>query len=115
MIIIREASPQVGLFWFSKDYTAIIRIEGARRINRFELLRPSRVEPIGLHANYVMARDIPRGRIYYENKMFIVYVGEDCPLSDEGVVTLMKGGFGLSVVASNKFKVIKHYHWNTKT
>ena len=115
MVIFKEAPPQVGLFWFSKDYTSIVRVEGERKLSKFDLLRPSLVEPVGFHAKYTMPRDTPRGRIYYENKMFVVYVGEDCSLADEELIKLLKPQFGLTSVAFNKFKIIKHYHWNTKT
>ena len=111
---LKETIYQVGLFWFSKDYSEIIRIEGVKNINNSDLLKSGRVDPIGLHAEYSMPRDMPRGRICYENKIFKIWIGEDNPLSDDSIINLIKPHFELVKLTSNNFKVVHHYHWNTK-
>jgi hypothetical protein len=112
---LKEGIAQIGLFWFSKDYTSIIRIEGEREISDADLLKPERIDPISVHAEYDMPRDIPRGRVNYNGNIFNIWVGEDCLLEDKILINMVKEYFSLEKIDSGKFKVKRHYHWNTKT
>lgn len=107
-------SATVGLFWFSPDYKKITTVEGERKIDNSDLMKPDRVEPIGVHAEYDMPRDQPRGRITYVDGLFRINVGEDCGADDSDVISLIKNTFGLNSISDSKFKVKRHYHWNTK-
>jgi hypothetical protein len=111
---LKENTARIGLFWFSQDYTKIIKIEGEQEISDTDLLKPERMDPIGLHAEYDMPRDIPRGRISYENNIFRIWVGEDCLMEDENIIKRIKKYFGLKNIDSGNFRVKRHYHWNTK-
>ena len=111
---LKENTARIGLFWFSQDYTKIIKIEGEQEISNADLLKPERIDPIGLHAEYDMPRNIPRGRINYDNNIFRIWVGEDCLEEDENIIRIVKEYFDFKKINSNKFKVIRHYHWNTK-
>jgi hypothetical protein len=104
-------SPSVGLFWFSQDYKEIVEVRGKKRLTDSDLLSNVRVDPIGLHAEHDMPRDIPRGRIYYEDKLFKIFVGEDCTNVPLDVI---KTAFGLQHFHDDQFKIKHHYHWNTK-
>ena len=110
-----ENTVRIGLFWFSQDYSTIIRSEGEREISNADLLKPERIDPIGLHADYDMPRNTPRGRLYYDNRLFQIWVGEDCEITDEKIIETVKKYFDLQKISINKFKVKRHYHWNTKT
>jgi len=112
---LKESIGRIGLFWFSKDYSEIIRSEGEREISNSDILKSERMDPVGLHAEYDMPRDTPRGRICYEGRYFIIWVGEDCPLENETLIGIIKKYYDLIKMDSNAFKVKKHYHWNTKT
>jgi len=107
-------SAHVGLFWFSTDYNKIIDVQGERKINNSDLMKPDRIEPIGVHAEYDMPRDQPRGRVTYMDGLFRINVGEDCEAGDLDVIKLVKDTFGLKGLDDSKFKVKRHYHWNTK-
>jgi len=111
---LKESSARIGLFWFSQDYKKITKIEGEQELSNSDLLKSGRLDPIGLHAEYTMPRDTPRGRVCYENKIFKIWVGEDCPLNDYDLISLVKENFSLKKIDRNKFKVLRHYHWNTK-
>jgi len=102
----------VGLFWFSQDYKSIVEIRGEKELKSSDLTSKGRIDPIGLHAEYDMPRDWPRGRICYEDGIFTIWVGEDCTVDP---TNLVKEAFGLKNIDSSKFKVKRHYHWNTKT
>jgi len=111
----KENSPRIGLFWFSDDYSEIIRSEGEKEITDSDLQNTGRYDPIGVHAEYDMPKDCPRGRINYENDHFFrIWVGEDCLVKDEDLIRLVKNYYDLTKIDSSKFKVIRHYHWNTK-
>gem|GEM_PF-3295571 len=110
----KESIGKIGLFWFSSDYTKIIRSEGERELSNTDLLIPGRIDPIGLHAEYDMPRDTPRGRICYENNIFKIWVGEDCLIEDENIVTTIKEYYNLRKIDYSQFIVKRHYHWNTK-
>ena len=110
----KENAARIGLFWFSQNYTKIIKIEGEQEISDTDLLKSERIDPIGLHAEYDMPRDIPRGRISYENNIFRIWVGEDCLIEDENIIKMIKEYFDLKKINSSNFKVKRHYHWNTK-
>ena len=112
--ISKEGTAQIGLFWFSQDYSKIIRIEGRQEISHADLLKSGRIDPIGLHAEYDMPRDVPRGRINYENNIFRIWVGEDCFMEDENLIKMIKNNFNLNEIDLSQFKVKRHYHWNTK-
>ena len=112
---LRENTVRIGLFWFSKDYAKIIRIEGEQEISNSNLLKPRRVDPIGLHAEYDMPRDVPRGRICYDNGTFKIWVGEDCIVEDENLIGMIKENFNLKRIDASKFRIKRHYHWNTKS
>jgi hypothetical protein len=101
----------VGLFWFSPDYISIIEVRGKRELKLSDLSSNNRIDPIGLHAEHDMPRDYPRGRICLENGIFTIWAGEDCPIDP---TPLVKNTFGLNDMEDSKFKVKKHYHWNTK-
>ena len=105
---------RIGLFWFSQDYSKIIDSKGERKISNVDLLKPERIEPIGLHAEYDMPRDIPRGRVCYENNAFRIWVGEDCLVADEKIIEMVKEYFDLKNIDSNKFEIKRHYHLNTE-
>ena len=105
-------APRIGLFWFSKDYTKIIRTEGEQYMSDEDLLKSERKDPIGLHADYDMPKYIPRGRINYENNIFRIWVGEDCWIEDENIINTIKNYFNLVKIDSTKFIVKRHYHWN---
>jgi len=111
---IKETPAKIGLFWFSQDYTKIIKIEGEQEINSEDLLKSKRLDPIGVHAEYDMPKNVPRGRVNYENNVFRIWVGEDCLEDDEKLINLIKDYFNLNKVDSVKFTVKRHYHWNTK-
>ena len=111
---LKENIARIGLFWFSQDYTKIIKSEGEREVSNADLLKPERMDPIGLHAEYDMPRDIPRGRISYENNILRIWVGEDCLMEDENIIKMIKKYFGLKNIDSGNFRVKRHYHWNTK-
>jgi len=106
------SSYSVGLFWFTPDYSQIDDIRGERTIKQSDLLQPGRIDPIGLHAEHDMPRDYPRGRICLENGIFTIWVGEDCEIDP---TSLVKNAFGLKEIDDSKFKLKKHYHWNTKS
>ena len=110
----KDDAPRIGLFWFSQDYTKIIKIEGELEISSEDLLKPGRLDPIGVHAEFDMPKNVPRGRVNYENNVFRVWVGEDCFVEDEKLIILIKDYFNLINIDSGKFTVKKHYHWNTK-
>ena len=114
MEIMEKNTAQIGLFWFSQDYSKIIRIEGKQEISNEDLNKTGKVDPIGLHAEYDMPRDVPRGRINYDNNVFKIWVGEDCLIEDENIIGMIKNNFNLTKIDSGKFKVKRHYHWNTK-
>jgi hypothetical protein len=105
---------RIGLFWFSQDYTKIIKIEGDLKISSEDLLKSGRLDPIGVHAEFDMPKNVPRGRVNYENNIFRIWVGEDCMEEDEKLVNLIKEYFNLKNIDSCKFTVKRHYHWNTK-
>ena len=113
--VLQENISQVGLFWFSKDYQKITEIQGTREISNSDLLKPDRIDPIGVHAEYDMPRDQPRGRISYMDSIFKINVGEDCEIDDSTITSLVKNNFGLTILNDSKFKIVKHWHWNTKT
>jgi hypothetical protein len=113
--VLKESIAQIGLFWFSNDYTRIIRIEGERELTKADLLNSGRIDPTKMHAEYDMPRDTPRGRIYYENKIFQIYVGEDCMIEDEKLINMVKVEFGLKKIDSSRFNIKRHWHWNTKS
>jgi hypothetical protein len=106
---------RIGLFWFSKDYAKIIKIEGDLKISDEDQLKPGRLDPIGVHAEFDMPKDVPRGRVNYENNVFRIWVGEDCFVKDENLISMIKAYFNLDKIDSGKFMVKRHYHWNTKT
>jgi len=110
----KENTARIGLFWFSQDYTKIIKIEGQQELSKEDLLNSGRIDPIGVHAEYDMSKDIPRGRINYENNIFRIWVGEDCLMKDENLIFMIKNYFNLIEIDSSKFMVKRHYHWNTK-
>jgi hypothetical protein len=112
--IFNDDIARIGLFWFSQDYAKIIKIEGVLEINNEILLKPGRLDPIGVHAEFDMPKDVPRGRVNYENNIFRIWVGEDCLEEDEKLIKMIKGYFNLNKFDSVKFMVRKHYHWNTK-
>jgi len=103
-----------GLFWFSRDYQSLVSVVGMRNVSKVDILKGSRVDPVGLHAEHSAPRDLPRGRVYFDDRKFKVWVGEDCPLSDAEVVRLVRPKFGLCNLDSSMIKVKRHYHWNTK-
>jgi|SRR5215510_11394635 len=106
--LFEESFSRIGLFWFSNDYKEIIRIEGVQEIDNKSLSTLKRVDPIGLHAEYDMPRDAPRGRVYYEDQAFSIWIGEDCPLKDEEIIKIVRKGFELKIDVS-KFRVRRHY------
>jgi len=110
--ILKESTVRIGLFWFSHDYSKIIRIEGEKEISNTDLLKLGRLDPIGLHAEYDMPRDTPRGRVCYEDGFFIIWVGEDCPLKDSDLISIVKENFNLKKIDCNRFKIKRHFHWN---
>jgi len=105
---------RIGIFWFSKDYTEIIDVKGEQKLQPFELTRNDMVEPIGIHALYDMPRDQPRGRIFYADKLFQIFIGEDCVIDDSGIINMVKETFGLKPFNVQRFKVRRHYLWNTE-
>ena len=112
--LFKDSIARIGLFWFSQDYTKIIKIEGELEINDADLLKPGRIDPIGVHAEYDVPKNVPRGRVNYENNIFRIWVGEDCLVKDEILINLIKNYFNLEKIDSSKFQVKRHYHWNTK-
>jgi len=113
---LKENTVRIGLFWFSNDYSEVIRIEGERELSNADLTRGGDpIEPIGLHAYYTMPRDCPRGRINYDKNIFRIWVGEDCPICDVNIIKVVKKAFDLKKIDSSRFKVKKHWHWTTKT
>jgi len=102
----------VGLFWFSKDYSSVEMTAGMREVTKSDIVQRNRVDPVGLHAEHDAPRDQPRGRVFFNDGEFQVWVGEDCPLTDEEVANLVKKEFALRQLES--IKVRRHYHWNTK-
>jgi len=113
--VLKENTARIGLFWFSQDYTKIIRVEGELEISNEDLLKPGRLDPIGVHAEFTMPKNVPRGRVNYENNIFRIWVGEDCLEDDQKLVNLIKNYFNLTNIDSGRFTVKRHYHWNTKT
>jgi hypothetical protein len=111
----KEARARIGLFWFSQDYSGIIKTEGELEICDEDLLKPGRLDPIGVHAEYDMPKNVPRGRVNYENNVFRIWVGEDCLEEDEKLINLIKNYYNLTNIDSGIFKVKRHYHWNTKS
>ena len=111
---LKESTARIGLFWFSHDYSKIIRIESELEISNADLIKSGRIDPIGLHAEYDMPRDTPRGRVCYENNNFKIWIGEDCLIDDESLITMIKNKFNLKKINSNRFIIKRHYHWNTK-
>ena len=105
-------SYSVGLFWFSPDYEEIVEIKGQVSVNPADLTRSKRIDPVGLHAEYDMPRNLPRGRICYSDKTFTIWVGEDCVIDPTQKV---RDAFGLSKLDDSLFKVKRHNHWNTKS
>jgi len=81
-----SARARIGLFWFSQDYSSIIKTEGELEISDEDLLKPKRLDPIGVHAEYDMPKNVPRGRVNYENNVFRIWVGEDCLEEDEKLI-----------------------------
>jgi len=110
-----DDAARIGLFWFSQDYAKIIKIEGELKISDEDLLKPGRLDPIGVHAEFDMPKDVPRGRVNYENNVFRIWVGEDCFVKDENLINMIKAYFNLHKIDSGRFTVKRHYHWNTKT
>jgi len=113
--IFKDSIPRIGLFWFSQDYAKIIRVEGELKISDSDLLKHERLDPIGVHAEYDVPKNVPRGRVNYEKNIFRIWVGEDCLVEDETLISLIKNYFNLEKIDSIKFQVKRHYHWNTKT
>jgi len=111
MKITSTSTFSVGLFWFSTDYKEIKEVRGQKEISSSDLTREVRIEPEGLHAYHDFPREWPRGRLVLVNSVFTIYVGEDCDIDP---VPLVKSTFGLSSIDNSKFKIIHHYHWNTK-
>jgi hypothetical protein len=105
---------RIGLFWFSQDYTKIIKIEGELEISDEDFLKPGRLDPIGVHAEFDMPKNVPRGRVNYEDGIFRIWVGEDCLEENEKLIKMIKTYFNLNNIDSAKFMVKRHYHWNTK-
>jgi hypothetical protein len=101
----------IGLFWFSPEYKSIVEVRGERTLKSSDLTSKDRIDPIGLHAEHDMPRDWPRGRLCYADKMFTIWVGEDCLIDP---TSLVKETFGLKSLDNSMFKVKRHYHWNTK-
>lgn len=101
----------VGLFWFSPDYKKIVEVCGKREIHPSDLTKKDRIDPVGLHAEHDMPRDLPRGRVCYDGDMFKIWIGEDCDIDP---VKMVKEAFGLIGFSDSMFKVKRHYHWNTK-
>ena len=110
-----DDAERIGLFWFSQDYAKIIKIEGELKISEEDQLKPRRLDPIGVHAEFDMPKDVPRGRVNYENNVFRIWVGEDCFVKDENLINMIKSYFNLNKIDSGRFTVKRHYHWNTKT
>ena len=61
-----------------------------------------------------MPKNVPKGRVNYENNIFRIWVGEDCLVEDETLIRMVKNYYNLEKIDSGKFKVKRHYHWNTK-
>jgi hypothetical protein len=110
-----DDAARIGLFWFSQDYAKIIKIEGELKISDEDQSKPGRLDPIGVHAEFDMPKDVPRGRVNYENNVFRIWVGEDCLVKDENLINMIKTYFNLHKIDSGRFIVKRHYHWNTKT
>ena len=98
------------MFWFSQDYIKITRIEGEIKISSEDLLKPGRLDPIGVHAEFDMPKNVPRGRINYENNVFRIWVGEDCLEKDEKLVNLIKNYFNLTNIDSSKPKTVQFFN-----
>jgi hypothetical protein len=113
--VLEESNSRIGLFWFSQDYSKIIKIEGERKLSNADLLKYERIEPSKLHAEFDMPRDTPIGKIYYDNNIFQIYVGEDCILENEILLNMIKAEFNLMKIDSIKFNIKRHWHWNTKS
>lgn len=111
MKITLASSYSIGLFWFSPDYKEITEVRGEKELNQSDLISNARIDPIGLHAEHDMPRNFPRGRICYADGIFTIWVGEDCTIDP---TSLVKHRFGLDSLSDDKFRVKKHYHWNTK-
>jgi len=112
---VKKGAARIGLFWFSQDFTKIIRTEGELEISNEDLSKPERLDPIGVHAEFDMPKSIPRGRVNYEKNIFRIWVGEDCFAEDEKIINLIKDYFNLINIGSAGFTVTRHHHWNCKT
>jgi len=112
--VLRESNKLVGLFWFSDDYSKIDRLEGINIIEDSDFVANCRVDPIGVHAEHGAPRHQPRGRVCFENGIIKVWVGEDNPLFDDRIIDLVKPEFNLKSLSDERFKVKRHYHWNSK-
>ena len=110
-----ESNLRIGLFWFTKDYKKIIRTEGEQEITDADLTKSDRIDPVGIHAEYDMPKDVPRGRICYENNIFKIWVGEDCYSDDDILISIIKNQFNLNKIDSCKFIVNRHHHWNCRS
>ena len=70
----------VGLFWFSEDYSEIIRDEGVVEFFESDIALKNIVLPDGAHRSYEShPYNLPRGRIEVEGGSVIISVGFACP------------------------------------
>ena len=107
-------SPSVGLFWLSKDYSAITDIEGLKEFTTSDIASGILVQPIGGHYLYDFPRDIPRGRVELHNGKIKIYLGEDFPKEKLAAITAQViSSFNL-VQHQELVTPVFHYHWNTK-
>jgi len=107
--------PSVGLFWFSSDYSSLVRTEGYVEVSLKELINYTpnlTIEPDGCHLEYEKDLSIPRGRVVYGDGIFDICVGIDIPENTN--IHAIKAAFGLLLLEDSKIRIFNDPHWNKK-
>ena len=104
----------VGLFWFSDDYSSLVRTEGLIEVPAEILFsdRSCNIDPDTCHLEYEKDLSIPRGRIAFSDGVFDICVGTDVPSNIN--TQAVKEAFGLAQLDDSKVQIFHDPHWNTK-
>jgi len=104
-----------GLFRFAKNYESMDTLADTRVVTDADIIEGGCVNPINLHAKHSVPMNQPWGQVYFDAAKFLTWVGEDCPLSDDEIFSLIWHKFGLQRIVPSRVKIKRHGHWNTRT
>jgi hypothetical protein len=104
----------IGLFWFSADYSLLVRTEELVEVPSEALSSDicCNIEPDGCHLEYEKDLSIPRGRVVFGDGIFDICVGTDVPTYIN--TQAIKEAFGLAQLDDSRVQIFHDPHWNTK-